>query len=381
MREHPKGQTVLFITTAIGMLILLVAAGVLNIILPSYREANSDINSTKAEYLALGALEKGKYEVYKNGPGYENDWVEIEAENGATAKYRVVGRSQTEFGVDQYAIPEPSTGNAGGGCEGYAFDDGDWEDDLDNPCNWNKLEFGDTGVIPLYMDTGEEIVNPSDVVGPGTFRLDEMYLKIRTPCKEGTEDEYGGCDASDRYELDCGTARGCNFRDYTEGDDTIINWEIKGLCNGGSESCAILAVDWVVDGSRHEDNTEISEALINNERFNDFYVLSVKPTVGFDNGDKGKVIKEGEELIYDFVTDADLIQPVLQFSIINRLTPKDQFVEIVPYLEYQIVYKSSEPMPNNMRYIEAIGESNGYTIRLLEGIGQEGSVSGFVIQN
>jgi len=374
-QKDPKGQTVLFIATAIGMLILLVASGVLTLIVPTYRSATGDLRSTEAEYLALELIERGQYAIYQNGPGYEESGEITGQGDGRSATYDVIGRSATKFGVDQYAIPEPETGDAGVGCEGYVFDDGDWEDDLDNPCNWNKLEFGDTGVIPLYIDDGVEVLNPRDSIGPGKYRFDELLLKVRTPCMEGTEDEYGGCERSNRYELDCGDFGECSLQDIRI-DDTIVNWEIKGLCNGGSESCYILAND-KLSGQylRHEfENSEITENDINTK--SDYLVLLIKSFIT-----KGRTKDNPSQDIHSFVIDNDFTNPVLQFSIINRLESKNGESVTVPYLEYQIVYKASESLPNSIRYVEAEGNSQGYIKRLSVGVGQESSVSGFVIQN
>ncbi|MDP4008065.1 MAG: hypothetical protein Q8P68_02630, partial [Candidatus Peregrinibacteria bacterium] len=94
--------------------------------------------------------------------------------------------SAKEIAPNTYIIPPPGEGNAGENCERA----GNFDEILE-PCNWNKLYFGETVSIPLYTTINGQTINPPDLPdgsGPG---LGAFTLKVRTPCVDNPYNSTG----------------------------------------------------------------------------------------------------------------------------------------------------------------------------------------------
>ena len=98
----------------------------------------------------------------------------------------------------RFIVPPPGEGNAGENCvrpNNYANPAHSANQNILKPCNWNRLYFGESVAIPLYVTNEPNppwnpsgVINPVDLPDgpPGLGEgLDEFTIKVRTPCSGG----------------------------------------------------------------------------------------------------------------------------------------------------------------------------------------------------
>lgn len=209
-----------------------------------------------------------------------------------------------------YYSPIPGTGDAGLSNNCSINEDVE----VDDPCNWGKLTYGQSLTLPLIADDDgdDEYLTPADI------SFTDWALKIRTPCSDGTYDA-----SCTRYSFSPSSE---------EEDDTILFWQLVGESETDTESLVpddALGEDMITgDLSRDaaSENTEIYESLIDSS--SDYVVLQSSDFT----------------TIEDFTTDSDWIDLSLQLNIVSTLI--DSSGDTIPYLEWQLVLNASEPLAN-----------------------------------
>lgn len=327
----------------------------------------SGIEGSSAAYLAAqSAVEVGILEVKNNLIGYETGG---QVENAFTSdpnldgtpeaygNYTIVANGKEGSGGEFY-LPIFGTGTAAPREDCSVLDyidpeDGEIrdditisDDDLDNPCNWNKLLYGDSVTIPLYTSDSGGLVFPGD----SGFGFTGWDLKVRTPCEDSAVVPYDP-DCS-RYVLDVSDGD-------VEGGASIVKWElVQEFEDGSSESLGVNDEKKSSGGGGggHDTetyvrdlalNTEIYASFINDEALSKGYiVLSTDPAAPVDDHDAYADIYE---------RCIELVNPT-SGSKLKSLTLTLQIVSSIdaPYLEWQLVDSSNQSFADGKSVI--VGE-------------------------
>ncbi len=320
-----------------------------------------------------------------------------------------------------YGIPAPATGDAGNStlCQEYketiALENsalkkttGQTMDDIDNPCNWNKLTFGssatDRVAIPLYYDNSifktlklEDLkdakTDPSDMKYPFQDGNKNFILRVRTPClpcvdkdlKTGQEpstlpagtrhcEAFGGktyspyyCADSERYILD-------NTEKDGTPDDMVISWQITGKC--GNDECGMIYL-------KGEDKTDITltaifESFINGNKNHDknrIIDTTIKNTDDKPLAKDTSNYKETPKIIDKLKT---MTKPVFSMFLSGKLLTADK-TQFVPNLEYQFLTDTPIGQAEIESEIQVIINNTVYTKKLEKA--EKRPLIDFAIQN
>ncbi|QQR54820.1 hypothetical protein IPG41_06595 [Candidatus Peregrinibacteria bacterium] len=275
-------------------------------------------------------------------PGYESTESEAFCGNadGTTScdswgNFRVLAK-QRGYG-DYFYTPLFGTGTAGNSEECSVLDyidpsDGEVIDalsiDVDHPCHWNKLSYGESTIIPLFdTDENGNPVLPADLAG-----FTGWNLRIRTPCEDGSLES--GCV---RFELDETNLSG------PLGGDNIVAWELIGEDMDGNP--VHLMTDDTLGRCGFSDcrptspsNTEIYEEKINND---DLVLQSTSTTE-----------------IESVTLLPNLRYLYLQLELVHPLEELNTLASI-PYLEWQLEVDSGEALANAWSFVVGEGYAQG----------------------
>ncbi len=231
----------------------------------------------------------------------------------------------------------------------------------DHPCNWNKIRFGETVVLPIHLAKNNACPVPGDgLPGCSPFEqgITEMIWHFRTPCENALGESCKF--ASDRYQLkDEGSTQ-------INRNNTILTWEFLALVDhddnpstpaqkislvpNDEQTCTSGPSGLTCERSTVT-NTELYESLLNDSTANN-YSETIKLT-------SGASIPTSFNTVFDFLQNAHFSPAkgiegmYLKFSVISPLI--DENDAIVPYLEWQIKYYDSDPVG------DATGMGNGET--------------------
>ena len=324
---------------------------------------------------------------------------------------------------EYYTIPSPGTGDAAANCDplkmdvsktqffyskatapNYVFDAqkpavGDYTGPfytVDHPCNWNKLGEGESVSIPLYVvynsdplsqgitDCYNPFGSTTWICNPQQLGLTELVLKVRTPCKAGNGEM---CTTMNRMQLD--TKHGDT---NVSGDDTVMDWQITASNLGGDKSYLMVPYRYYNDSTcmgRCPENSEIYESLINYGAKLIFNAASI-----LQGEESGVKITAGNVLAFlknespwttlgtirTTVNDA-INKPMLKLTVIRSLLASQ--TEKVPYLEYQVLFKSNKKMvsPTNAYQTISSESTSGSFRQILEvKVPQESGLLEYVVQ-
>ncbi len=350
------------------MTVLLIAAGSAAAITRSKLALYNDLEGSEQALLAAqSAAEMGiaalKQDFDGDGevdelPGYEGaseagDEIICEGSSGgATGSDCETSGSYTIYAEaspgpsDLYYLPMFGTGTAGlaDDCSILDYVDADPElVDVDNPCNWNKLLYGQSVTIPLFDtddDTGEAVL-PADFTD-----FNGWSLKIRTPCSNASM--ASDCDGEDRYVLDEDGS--------VSGGDSVVFWQLVAESTDGDHFYLIPddSLSAFTGNRSSSSNTEIYESLINDASLSNYTVL-----------DAPKSGSSKYEDIYHFCigdTDGDSATTVVDFSKIylqlNIVSNLETSSSSVPYLEWQVETDASESIADNKALVLGEGTVN-----------------------
>jgi len=228
---------------------------------------------------------------------------------------------------------------------------------FDWPCNWNKLREGESIVIPLYTEDGDEVDHPFE--NPG---VNDFTLTVRPACNPSMatarENEYENqiCNDNERYDL-VGDQE-------TLGNTVIVLWEITGKLGENGESVYLTHKG---KGTIFNPKTALDVERINDKNPLTEDSIAVKP------------IDDFEDSIEDFIST--LYKPELKLLVVHTL--RDNY-GVVPYLEYQFssTYNpASTPISSTSKVVHVeVMIDGGYSTSIDKIVGIAKSVSGFVIQ-
>src|SRR3989339_57905 len=307
---------------------------------------------------------------------------------------------------DYFYVPNPGEGNAWGDCKSYENDD----KEMDHPCSWNKIYVGETVNIPLWfygMDTGTTYGTADGIIDPaedypvsGGDKLENFYLRMRTPCVDGGEDA-----TCERYEF-YGDNDIYNTSIESNINKTIVNWEIIGQNLVDESQIYNLQANLAYNGYRTNSYvdcvySEIFQELIDLSNYTTpeycFLLnnanLSLKNIVlsTFHSGhlNNNSVLNDTiSNYLLNLSTwsSNNLHKPVLKLQVIDelRLQENQQDTSLlkdqaIPYLEYQVM--TNRPIGNARRIIEATATFGNVQEKIVWDEAQEGAMGGFGLQN
>lgn len=259
--------------------------------------------TAQARLAAESAVERAVAMVRDYGAGYE---VSGESEfcvggSGSCESYGnyEVYADGTLLSDGYYYLPIAGTGTAGLSDDCSVLD---VNEDPDDPCNWNKLMYGESVTIPLYSIDSE---NPEgSILTADDLGIDEWSLRVRTPCVEGYDADCV------RYEFDTSGST------YASGD-TIVLWQVIYEDSDTGSLAALVPDDVMLGPIRHTTaNTEVYEEKINTANVSgDYVVLS------------------SDDIADYAANDVNELEAVLQLDIVS---PLRSAAGTIPYLEWQL---------------------------------------------
>jgi len=281
--------------------------------------------STQAQVTADTAFEKAlAYIGDRCDGGCDHSVAAGVLENGdgeavGTYDFDILGQSGRRASEDYY-VPIPGYGDSAEEC-----------DDIDNPddaCNWNRIYYGDTVTMPLYVD------------GDDQFQGNEFFIKVRTP-----ECDYTGgkpdtvCNGDDRKLIACADGvvkavrNGCSYAN----DLVVMTWQIVDENMFAEADVSVQA--FMGTTVRVNENSELFITDINNKLSTD--ILNIDDRfLGTTNGTIKSLIGTSGSMTY----------PVLKLSFIQTIENSDG---PITYLEYQVV--TDEPISSDRSFINTIG--------------------------
>ncbi len=395
--NHKPGVSLL-VSLFLVSVILVFAIIVSSTVIESIGLNRSVLNMNKAEYLTEGAIEEGLLFAYKVGDtaydkeqniyyftdpdcygnpnliGCANSLVRanlsLKGTVPAALKYEGITISSSDFTEGTaFGIPVPGTGNTTTDCdkqqvvyqEPFYYNPATGEisptavpgqnfiqvDPTEHPCNWGKIEVGQTVAVPLYNITPADDTTPESVKNPVQLGLTKFVVRLRTPCRDGKV--Y--CSPSERLQLN-----NTNGDPLYGGDDPVATWRITGT-NADETQTYVLGANLVYANSQWGlKNSIIPESFINSKPQH----LVIKQTnQGKDSGINVNTILKFLLNQSPWATQI-LTKPVFTLSIIHSLDLKNEAQPNVSYLEYQILTNSSLPIAKNEQTIRAEAVSDTF---------------------
>lgn len=310
--------------------------------------------STEALLAAQSAAEQAVLAIKDFNPGYSldltEDVFEVDENGDGTIEtwgdYTVYssGMENTTDSSGYFYTPIPGTGTAGSSDDCSIKND---HEEVDHPCNWNKLLYGQSVSIPLYTDDGSGgILTAADFSS-----YTGWYLKVRTPCAdtEGQPDEY---ECSTRFEFDGDGSD--NTTDTTDDDSSVIFWQLVGEDVLGNP-VSLLPDDEPLDlGSiryRAASNTEIYEDKIDDAYGNETYIV----LEGTNSSRYAELYQICTETHADYPNELSTLS--LQLDIVTPLIDIND--DPIPYLEWQLALSASEPFGDTKAVVVGEGYHQG----------------------
>ena len=347
-----KGISLIFAIIIVTAMMIM-SASLADITVRNLQRVDDLGSSIQAQLMADSAFESATKYIYENCPNAGcNEIGETDIETDIIyGDYEITGLSAENItsGDGYFYVPIPGYGSAAGNYDENYVCEPEAPGDIDDECNWNKIYFGDSVTIPLYVSEDDE------------FTGNELYIRVRTPL---CDDDDWDCE-NDRKLIACedeaktatDTLNGCDLED----DKVILFWQIRGDREDGtdyveSREGTTGAFIEIRDDTNPGTDSEIYTTLINNSLSNDYsdsdsylenYVVVNMDDMVNPDADQGE-----ENIIFDILTDgADpMLYPTLQISHIQTIRNNDG---AIPYLEYQIV--SDAQISNDRSFITARG--------------------------
>jgi len=413
--KDTRGATV-FIAMGIAFILMVVAIGIAIQTQDTQRNIKAFDNSFRAKNIAdslmgmvarIGGEHEAGFSLDENQCAeaikgrYPTQYDRYAAE-GATFECQIKGRNDKpivspELG-EVYTVPAVNTGDASNNCQPLRpirtaedlrnFGITEISDPLDHPCNWGRLNFGNSitsrVAIPLYYDevTG---IGTDGTIQSEVRKLDDLTdlrIRVRTPCKpfdvivpgpngDETEREYPEiCDhdivSGGNYQF------GVSPLDNIDVNKTVVMWQISATCEvGGQKNSCGLTPDTSFDERkrRKSANSEIHGYLIDADGYIDLSNLGK----AFGFSDKNPTIVQ-------FLSSDIVKNPTLQLAIITR-GMKDRLGDSIPNLEYQILGDGDHPLSNAAKIYEVTVTYQGQMYKATKSIATKKNVVDFAIQN
>jgi len=331
------------IVIALGLVavVMFFTIGIASTMMTALRNASNSKKALQAEYAAQSGVELALYDLAGIEPAFSGslptEKLTLNEDLNIYADREVVGQDDSENYSDEgWSIPPIGRGNSGIDCN--AVSDDSLIINVGHPCNWNRIYFGESIDIPLYVVDREsgDVMNPNntydgvDAPDGAGLGLREFELVVRPPCSE-----VYNCSDFDRDVV----AGRLNDESPSE---LLLSWQVSGDCFDGDES-EPCSVSQIVDDAGDVTNWHL--ASFQEHSLNG--LGGIEMVVNFFEGFAGENCAdlEGVEgVASDFLNntggpweDLRINRPVLKLSFINKAWEEGREMTI-PYFEYQIRY-------------------------------------------
>ena len=234
------------------------------------------------------------------------------------------------------SVPILGMGNAGENCR--------YPNPLaDDPCNWNRIYYGDSVEIPLYVISGDGSVKNFSNLGISDFKI-----RVRTPCTSA--------DCSSRYLVQAGA--GVNA--------ILVSWVISGNCNG--VACSLTQIS-------NRNDPEYKTSAITEEDLDDGSTDTVNLSAKGDKGNGDPYVTISSFLAAGGGSAS--FKPILKLSFIKDAVASNGVA--IPYLEYQILYSGGALAAMYKIDVDGYAEGFKYSLEGVQGIGSV--LFDFAVQN
>lgn len=353
---NKKGASIII---AVGMIavIMFFTIGIASTMLMTLGNTSNAKKALQAEYAAQSGVEMALYDLagmdpaffgtYPSGAQYSIYYFNPAPDIGLHSDFLIYGQDNETPYSGEYSgfrsIPVKGRGNASIDCDTISDDE---KNDTDNICNWNKIYYGESIDIPLYVSLPQatgSFLNPNNaynyspldtppfLFSEGGLGTQELKLNVRTPCENGT-----GAECS-RYQI------APPGPDEDQGD-LILGWQISGDCfKDGEEISSPCSASQVLDAP---------PPLVSAIR--EWELSNTVVSVNFNSDNTAVDLDSLTGSALNFLKNlapwntAHINQPKLKLSFIKEIYADNRPVS---YLEYQILYKnnpsSGEPDSNS----------------------------------
>ena len=362
-----RGASVVIALSLISA-ILFFTIGTATTVMSAIKNTSHSKKALQAEYAAQGAVELVKNELKDLGSGAYEDGggklvfgdIQEGAEGSIWAEYTISTLDDSDYTKyssslvkGDRSIPVLGTGDAGKNCyKDFGYDD--LSIDEGHPCNRNKLYYGDSVLIPLFVQNGGQ------AKGIGDLGVPLFEIKVRTPCKDGVM--TSDCD---RYETEV------SYPTNYQSGNILVSWQVFGECNDGF--CAVSQIPDASNSAFQElDLFDGEYSVYGNSDVVDVYKTKEgQPIIGpLDEFFENKGLWE----------DNGLYMPYLKLSYIREAFSTND--GNIPYLEYQIMYSLDSDSGLAASYMISVdGYSEGFKYSLNGVQTMESDLFDFAVQN
>lgn len=375
MKNSSKKGASIVISLGMVSVIMFFTIGIASTMMIAIKNTYNSKKALQAEYAARGGVEIALHNLSGSETPFQGEKVG-DGNLAATIQYNYLVNgedtsSETAYPDGARSIPVKGVGDAGVNCKDASVMD---LDDVEYSCNWNKIYYGDSIDIPLYLikENQTDVINPGNeyscnqdgvcsFVGSSSISLSSFELKIRTACATWNGGNCGG-----RYVVD--TPPG-------SGDDLIIAWQVNAECHvsDASNPCGISQKLGTPSAITRWNLTSAGE---------DYLGLNFSEIVGVNlDGD--------DRNAFNFlkgaggVPDGYVHRPILKLSFIKEATAGGLNGETlpVPYFEYQVIYKSGNDSFASAYSVEVDGVSDFFKYSMSGVQDMHSPLFDFAVQN
>jgi len=359
------------IVIALGMIavIMFFTIGIATTIYAALQNTSNSKKALQSEYAARTGIEETLYKLSEEletplGGTIEGEILigGTESTDGISVDYEIVGQDTDASTVylnsnGRRTVPVMGRGDAGYGCDVAGATA--LATDFNHPCNWNKIYYGESIDVPLYVVIDGLYWNLKNVFdsagrkisGKKGLELSDLDIYVRPACVDPTN-----CGSSGRYEVIQMDPEGLGR--------LIVAWQVAGQCYHGEDvgmlPCGFYQVLDTAEGS-----------------FQEQHFVGVTADVSLtDDSAEAIDFEEQDGLSSDFLfdlasgpwSDVELHKPVLKLSFITEAYTDtgggggDEAFNI-PYFEYQVRYKSAEPLASAYSiFVDGYSDNFRYSI-------------------
>jgi len=361
-----RGASVVIAISLIAA-ILFFTIGTATTVMSAIKNTSHSKKALQAEYAAQGAVELVRHELKDMSSGWYEDkdgelyLDENTDEDAVKADYSISTEDDSleTLYIGQKgnrSIPVLGTGDAGNNC----YKDFTYEDlamEPDHPCNWNKLYYGDSVLVPLFVQAG-----PGKAKGIGDLGVTIFFTKLRAPCVDGVMEA-----SCKRYSV--GVTPGI-ISGYDSGE-VLVNWQVFGDCADGL--CSVTGIPDTANSAFQELYLNDGTVVVSSES---------KVMDSYESDEEGPV--DGKLMNFFKSTGPwfgnDLDRPYLKLSYVREASPLND--GSIPYLEYQLMYELFNDAGLAASYLITVdGYSEGFKYSLNGVQSMESDLFDFAVQN
>jgi len=359
-KTNQKGISI-YIAMGFMTTIILISLGVSSVII-SFLSGSGNIEIMNQSFFAAeGGMEDALYDLSDHFLGYENTQHQVSEKfsdtNNTNYSWEINSLLPFDDELNAYVIPPKGEGSS-----------------VISP-NWNILRLGGRAVISLFIDESipkslvrdcVKIDNPTNcdirsISDVAHFGLVDIAVKIRARNKDLNITEIEDNEISEESSMS---------------DDTILTWGFVGLDKTDYSKYISIRENAKYKKSisgnlkitrDYSNSTEIYESKINNHTSIDDYLIidstDLTPQGSYTKGSRissGIDHKNNYSTINSFLSNSLIHRPQFILTLVSSLFDNSVDNSAIPFIEYQVLLKSNNPLPNEYFLIKSKGFSGGF---------------------